>query len=138
MFLPHQYLASIDDVVIGKVDVIKGLVVTNPHPVDNNILKELRLALKRVFHLHSKQNKKEQYKCSKSADSRRKTRVVSHELDTQVVAQFLGNVQWRLRVRVLVTHRIRLDAQHELQTLDTIQASAHVQNVVAIVVASRQ
>ena len=54
MFLPHQYLASIDDVVIGKVDVIKGLVVTNPHPVDNNILKELRLALKRVFHLHRK------------------------------------------------------------------------------------
>ena len=138
MFLPHQYLASIDDVVIGKVDVIKGLVVTNPHPVDNNILKELRLALKRVFHLHRKQNKKEQYKCSKSADSRRKTRVVSHEFDTQVVAQFLGDVQWCLRVRVLVTHRIRLDAQHELQALDTIQTSAHVQNVVAIVVASSQ
>ena len=64
--------------------------------------------------------------------------MVSHEFDTQVVAQFLGDVQWCLRVRVLVTHRIRLDAQHELQTLDTIQTSAHVQNVVAIVVASSQ
>ena len=64
--------------------------------------------------------------------------MVSHEFDTQVVAQFLGDVQWCLRVCVLVTHRIRLDAQHELQALDTIQTSAHVQNVVAIVVASRQ